>query len=278
MDARVQVVIAAAGSGMRGLARGYWKTATMAAASALSDGPLLIADYLLRFLRVVVLLSLWRVLFADRGAVGGLSLATVLTYTLIAEIFADQLAPRANLDDALWNGSIATRALRPNGLVGGFAAEMIGRWWLGLALCSLPLLLLAPLLGVDPRPAGPTALALFGPSLALAVTVGLALEFILGALMVALDLNPWTLTQISIAVTALLSGAVVPLPLFPWGLGAVVAWLPFAALAAAPLQVYTGVGDPRLLLAIQAGWAVLLWPLAGWLWRANREKVTVYGG
>ena len=35
---------------------------------------------------------------------------------------------------------------------------------------------------------------------------------------------------------------------------------------------------PATLVVRQAGWAILLWPLAGWLWRANREKVTIYGG
>lgn len=260
------------------VARGYWKTATLAALGAVNDGPLLLADYALRFTRVAVLLSLWRILFEGRGAVGGLSLATVLTYTLLAEVFAAQLTPRAGLDEAMWNGSIATRYLRPSGLVGQFAAEMVGRWWLGALACSLPLLALAPLLGVDPRPASPLALALFVPSLALAITVGLAMEFIFGALTVALEQNPWTIAMLTNATTTLLSGALLPLALLPWGLGAVFAWLPYAAMAAAPLQVYTGVGDPRLLLTTQVLWALILWPLAGWLWRVHREKVVIYGG
>ena len=76
----------------------------------------------------------------------------------------------------------------------------------------------------------------------------------------------------------MLSGAVMPLALLPWGLGDVLAWLPFAAIAWAPLAIYTGIGDPPRLMALQVGWAFVLWPLAGWLWRANREKVVGYGG
>jgi ABC-type uncharacterized transport system permease subunit len=34
---------------------------------------------------------------------------------------------------------------------------------------------------------------------------------------------------------------------------------------------------PRLI-ALQLAWACVLWPLAGWLWRANREKVVGFGG
>jgi ABC-type uncharacterized transport system permease subunit len=75
-----------------------------------------------------------------------------------------------------------------------------------------------------------------------------------------------------------LSGAVVPLALLPWGLGGALEWLPFASVAWAPLAIYTGMGDATRLIALQAFWALALWPLAGWLWRANREKVVGYGG
>lgn len=257
---------------------GYWKSATMAATGVLADGPLLVVDYALRFARVVVLLSLWRLLFGDRVAVGNMTLAAVLTYTLLAEVLREQLDVRAGIDEALWNGSIATRALRPGAIVGHLAAEMIGRWWLGILLCSLPLLLLAPALGVDPRPASAPALLLFVPSLLLGVIVGLALELFFGGLTVAMGQPPWLINSLKSAIAALLSGLVIPLPLLPWGLGEAFRWLPFAATAAAPLSVYTGAGDAAALVAVQLVWAVALWPLVGWLWRAHREQVAVYGG
>ena len=71
----------------------------------------------------------------------------------------------------------------------------------------LPLLLCAPLLGVDPRPAGVAAGALFVLSLLLAVSVGLALEFIFGALVVALEQGVWVVSQVRVALTTILSGA-----------------------------------------------------------------------
>ena len=36
--------------------------------------------------------------------------------------------------------------------------------------------------------------------------------------------------------------------------------------------------DRAILMAIQAAWALILWPIAIAFWRANREKVTGYGG
>src|SRR5262245_19206827 len=100
-----------------------WKTAELAAAASLGEGPLFLIDYLLRFLRVCVLLSLWKMILAGRGTTSGMSLGSVLTYTLIAEVFGEQLACRAGIEEALWEGNMATRLLRPMGTVEQFSAE-----------------------------------------------------------------------------------------------------------------------------------------------------------
>ena len=250
----------------------------MAAAGYAGDSPLFLLDYLLRFLRVAVLLSLWRMLLADGGPVSGMSIAAVLTYTLAAELFAEQLHVRTELMWELWQGSLAVRMLRPVGMVAQFAAEMMGRWCFGLGFFTLPLLLAAPLLGVNPLPASGWAALWFVPSLALAVSVGLALEFIFGALMIHLEQSAYIVNRLREAVTVLLSGALVPLALLPEGVGTLFSFLPFASIASAPLRIYTGTGSPLLLMSVQAAWSLLLWPLAGWLWRANRERLVGYGG
>ena len=73
----------------------------MEAASRLSDGQAyFLGMYLLRFLRVVVLLSVWRVILAGRDVTSGMTVDAVLTYTLIAEVFRDQLDCRTNLEGA----------------------------------------------------------------------------------------------------------------------------------------------------------------------------------
>jgi ABC-2 type transport system permease protein len=260
------------------LLRKCGKTSAMTAAGYVGDSPLFLLDYLLRFLRVAVLLSIWRTILAGEGAVSGMTTASVLTYTLIAEVFAEPLACRTELDQALWNGSIATRLLQPLGIVAHFASEMFGRWLFGFGAFSLPLLLLAPLLGVDPLPASAGAAAWFALSMGLAISVGLALEFIFGALMVTLELPMWAVQQLRASISTLLSGSLIPLALLPWGIGKILAWLPFASLASAPLRIYTGTGNPYTLIAVQAGWSLLLWPAARGLWRASRERLTAYGG
>ncbi len=254
------------------------KTAQMSALGQVREGPLFLAGYVLRLLRVVVLLSLWRTILAGKGPVGGMSLQAVLAYTLVSEAFAEVLAVRTSMVDAFFDGSITPRFLRPLSVFGQFAAETAGRWLLGFCLFSVPLLACAPLLGVRLAPAGPQAAFLFPLSLALAVSVGLALDYVFGAWAVGTGWHPWAIMRIRLAIAALLSGAVIPLPLLPWGLGKALTWLPFAATAAAPLQVWTGVGDPWALVGLQTAWSAALWPLAGWMWRATQERMVSYGG
>jgi MYXO-CTERM domain-containing protein len=257
--------------------RRHLKTALMAAAGLTGDSPLFLLDYLLRFLRVALLLSLWRTLLGPRGGASGMALASVLAYTLVSEVFAEQLSVQTELRTSLWDGSIAMRCLQPAGIVAQFAADMMGRWAFNFAAFSLPLLLLAPVLGVDPRPADAAAALLFLCSLLFAVAIGLAMEFLWGALAVRMAAGIWMVDQLRNAVTMLLSGALLPLALLPWGIGRIFQWLPFASMASTPLRLYTGTGSPGLL-ALQVGWAVLLGLAAAWAWRRSRERMVSYGG
>ena len=260
-------------------ARKHFKTAITSATRSLDDqGWAILANFGLRLLRVVFLLSLWRMLLPQIGETSGMTRDAVLTYTLISEVFAGQRSVRTGLDGALWRGDIANRFLRPAGIYGQFMAEMFGTGLPGLLLFSLPLFCIAPLLGVDPLPASAAAGVVFACSLVLAVAIGAALDFIFASIMVLLEQNVHALMQIRHALIVLLSGAVIPLALMPWGLGAVLDYLPFAALASAPLRVYTGTGDPAFLIGLQVFWAVVLWPLAHLLWSVNRERLVSHGG
>ena len=254
------------------------KSAVMKATAIMGDSPLFLVNYLMRLLRVVVLLTLWRSLLPTHGTTSGLTLGQVLTYTVVGEAAAELLACRTWLEDSFWSGAIATRYLRPMGIFMQFTAEMMGPIVLGIACFSVPLLALSPLLGVDPLPANLGAGALFLVSLALAVTICLAIEYLFSGFAVAIQMHPYAINGMRAAIWAVLSGAFLPLDLLPWGLGRVFEWLPFAATASTPLKIYIGRGAPLPMMAVQVGWVGLLWPIAIWVWNVNRERMVAYGG
>jgi ABC-2 type transport system permease protein len=256
----------------------YGKTAAIAATGLLGDSKLFVIDYLLRLLRVALLLSVWRTLFAGRPEVGGMILPILLTYTLVAEAFGEPLAARTDLPGYFWEGTLLGRYLRPLNLFGQFAAEACGHWLLNFILFSLPLLLLAPFLGVNPLPVSGGAALSFAVSLVLAASVGLALENSFVAIGIWSQVPIWAIDRVRTALNALLSGAFIPLALLPFHLGRVFDWLPFASMASAPMRIYTGTGEPLRLIALQLGWTALLWPLAFKLWDASRERMVSFGG
>src|SRR4051812_21555205 len=104
----------------------YAQTAKMAALSYVTEGPLFLFYFLLRFVRVALLLSVWHAIFAGRNTVDGLSLSTMLTYVLIAEVFADQFLVETTMVSTMWEGTIVTRLLQPLPVEGIFTAEMAG--------------------------------------------------------------------------------------------------------------------------------------------------------
>ena len=254
------------------------KSASMKATATIGDSPLFLFNYLLRLLRVVVLLTLWRSLLPAHGTTSGLTLGQVLTYTVLGEAAAQLLACRTWLEDSFWSGAIATRYLRPMGIFSQFGAEMMGPVVLGIGLFSLPLLALSPLLGVDPWPANLGAGLLFSVSLGFAVAISLAIEYIFSGCAVAMKVHPYAINSMRAAFWAVLSGAFLPLALLPWGLGGIFEWLPFAATASTPLKIYVGSDAPGKMLLVQLFWTAALWPCAIWLWRLNRERMVAYGG
>ncbi len=189
----------------------HLKTIVMVATRSLDDkGWVIVGGFGLRLLRVVFLLSLWRTLLPESGEVSGMTRNAVLTYTLIAEVFAGQISVRTGLDGALWRGDIANRFLRPVGIYGQFIAEMLGSGLPNLILFSLPLFCLASFLGVNPLPESAAAGVLFCGSLILGIAIGAAFDFIFASFMVVLEQHVYALTQIRDAVS--FDAAQTPIP------------------------------------------------------------------
>jgi ABC-type uncharacterized transport system permease subunit len=258
--------------------RQYLKSASLSAGAVLGENGLFVISYLMRLCRAALLIAVWKAAMHGRASVSGMSLSALLTYTVLSEAFAEMLAGRTDLVGAFWSGSITTRYLRPMGIFSQFSAEAFGTWGLNFLLFSVPLLLLSPLFGVSPLPHHWSVLPAFCVSIVLAVAVGLAIDYLFGATAVWFELPVYAISRVRSAVTMLLSGAVIPLALMPYGVGRVLSWLPFASMASVPLRIYTGPAPVMTLLAYQAGWAAVLWFCAMQFWRACRERMVSYGG
>lgn len=258
--------------------RAYRATVGMGATAGIGEHPLVLLDHAIGFVRVVLLLSVWRAVLGEHEVAGGLTGASVLTYVLVAQLFAEQLDARSTVLDAIWEGSVATRLLRPVSVFGDYVAEMIGSWLLRIVTFALPLLAAAPLLGVRVAPASPGRGLAFVFSLVLSVAVGVAVDFLFGILLLRFTQSMWAIRFARDSFTPLLGGAFIPLSLLPWRIGDVLQWSPFASMASAPLRIYVGNGAVLGLLGLQLAWAVALWVFTRRQWRRAAPRMVSLGG
>jgi len=258
--------------------KAYSRLIRLEATSPMSGGILyFLGGYFVRLARTLLLLSIWRAVLPQSNTADQLN--QVLQYTLLAGIFWQQIDVVTTASTTFWEGTASVRFLRPLNVFGQYMSETIGKWIPGLLFFSIPLLLLSPVLGVDLQPLSLTTLCLFAGSLLLGIMSGFALDFILTGLMVYMGNANYIAVQIRNALTMLLSGALIPLYLLPFGIGKILEWLPFATMAAAPLSIYTNTtGNVWRMIFLQVSWCIVLWILASAIWKMNRQKLAVFGG
>lgn len=239
-------------------------------------------EYAMRFLQFALLVLVWRSLGESGADLGGMALPQLLTYTLMASVLRQQLDIITPATAALWEGSIVGRYLRPVSLLGGLAAETVGRWWVPVFLFySLPLLLLSPLLGVSPLPASPAALGWFFISLLLSASLGFALDYLYASLAIRMKNGCWAVQMIRETLAQLFTGALIPFALLPAWAGKTLALLPTGSIASAPLILYAGAAQPGgewRLVGLQLFWNAVLWPLSLWAFHRSEERMISYGG
>jgi len=277
--------------------RKYLVTMRLSASRAFDGGLLyILSGYLLKSASLIILLLLWRALAQQGADLGGLTLEQLLTYTLLASVFGEQLNVITPATTAFWEGAIISRYMRPLPVLAQLMAETAGSWLPGLLLYSIPTLIIAAIAGLNPGPgiallnnegiaflssAGLAVAAkglLFLISLLLAMALGFAIDFIFASLVIYVKNASYQAYQIRRAIVALFSGALIPFTLLPWGMGRVFEVLPFGSTASAPLLIFIGTGNAVRLISLQVIWNLIFWAAALILFHRSEERLVSYGG
>jgi len=209
-------------------------------------------------------------------------LAHVVSYVWLGQAFLGLQPWGVDRDvrDQIRTGSVAYELLRPLDLYALWYSRAVALRCAPTLLRSVPLLLLAGLfLGLAP-PASWASLGAFLLALVGAVLLSSAFTVLLNVTLM------WTvagegITQLVFSLILVLSGMVVPLPLFPDWVQPVLQALPFRGLADAPFRLYTGhlaPGDALSVVAHQLIWAVALALTGRALLAAGKRRLVVQGG
>lgn len=261
--------------------RACYATCFMSTRQMFDGGILRVAgEYFVRLIQFIMLVCVWRALAGEGAGLGGMTLGTLLTYTLMSSVLHQQLNIISPATSALWEGSIIGRYMRPFPVITSFVVETVGRWWIPVFLLyGLPLWLAAPLFGIHALPANALSGVLAAFSLAASASIGFALDLLFAAFAMRLKNGSFCVLNVRESIFSLLSGELIPFALFPWGLGKIFALTPFGSITHAPLTIYTGLSPcPLGLIGLQVFWNAVLWPLALTAYHKSEERMISFGG
>lgn len=268
-------------SGYGSLPKAIRSTMFMCTKQIFDGGILCVAGgYFVQAVQFVMLIFIWKSLEKGGALTEGTSLHQLMTYTLMATIFHQELNIISPATSSLWEGSIIGRFLRPMPVEVSFFAETIGRWWIpNFLFFGLPLWLCSPFLGINPWPAAASNGILALMSLILAASLGFAIDLLFASFAMHLKNGCWAALAVREAIYALLSGEMIPFSLFPKGIGTLFSLLPLGSIAHGPLTIYTGAaGDYMAIVGLQIFWNLILWIAAIHIFRKSKERMISFGG
>jgi ABC-2 type transport system permease protein len=219
-----------------------------------------------------------------------MTFAQVVTYVWLGQALLGLLPWNVDpeLQDKMLTGSVAYELLRPLDLYLFWFARTMALRTATTTLRMLPMLvvvgLILPFVGLSawslPPPDGVVSGLLFVVSISVTVLLASAITMILHIALI------WTLSgrgfnSIMTGLVILLSGNVVPLPLFPDVLQGVLYWQPFRGLADVPFRIYSGnIGAHAALFEIllQLVWTALIVGIGYLVLDRARARVVVQGG
>ena len=226
--------------------------------------------------------SLWTAILEGRDAVAGRSGPEMTTYVVVAWILTTFYGTRVDqlIAHRVRTGEIAAELLRPWSLHAHLYLRDLGRAGASLLFSTLPLAVLAVVALPLRLPERPLTWLLLIPALWLAHALSFGLAWLVG--MAAFRLRSATgLAHLKAATLALLSGALVPLDIYPEPLRSIALWLPFQGLSHFPADLFVerlALGELWRPFALQVGWVVALWLLGRAAWRGGTRAIVIQGG
>jgi ABC-2 type transport system permease protein len=226
---------------------------------------------------VAVLLFFWRAVFSARSTIEGLDWPFMLRYVVLVRFINCATQPTniaRELSDKVRDGSLVAQIVRPFGLLWYLVCRNLAAVVWQLLWIGSPLVLIGFSLRLVPETT--TYLALFPISLVLAFLINSAVEITIGLAAFWLRRNEG-LIHAHDFLYSLLSGALLPLVLFPVPVQRVLDYLPFKASIDVPVGFYLGYSHPAALL-YQGMWALIAWSVCWLVFRRALRRFDALGG
>ena len=224
----------------------------------------------------------WKALYRGTDSVMGVSVETMLTYTVVSSMISILLMTNVErrIQNSVRKGTIAVDMMRPMNVFRGYLAEDLGNMTALIFQNLIPILIIGTIFIGFPAPASVGNFFLFLASLILAYIINWVMAALFGMLafsVVELD----ALIQVKKHLIRLLSGSIIPIWFMPFWFKNILECLPFVYLYQMPLNIYVGQYTTESLikgLSIQMAWAVALLLIYAWRQKSIGKKLMVQGG
>jgi ABC-2 type transport system permease protein len=220
-----------------------------------------------------------------------MTLDEAISYVWLGQAFLMAIVPWSGdreIQELIRSGAVGYDLLRPIDLYNFWLTRALAMRTAPVILRAIPLLtvtmLILPLVGLSEwslvAPASLAALVAFIVSFAAAVVLSAALTMLLTVSLL------WTISgegmnNIVPTLAIMLSGMVVPLPLFPDWIKPLLNFLPFSGLLDRPLRLFTGNLPPEALWGVllhQVFWIAVIVGFGRFLVSRGVHKLVIQGG
>jgi ABC-2 type transport system permease protein len=261
--------------------RPYWALARNSARTVLAYRLAFWLGTLGGTMSLVTLFAIWGALLDSGQVLGGMGWPQMRAYLLVTFGTGALLSAYGDfrMANRIHDGRVALDLVKPADYQWSRFAEAVGGVGMELLVVVLAAAGVVLLTGPLPVPAGGQAV-LFVASLLSVVPLKFVIMYLTCTLCFYTQ-NFIGLFWARETISALLSGALVPIMLLPGWLQMISAALPFSSVVSTPALIFVGVatgGEAVRLIAVQVAWTAGLWLAARFAWRGAIRKLTVHGG
>lgn len=238
---------------------------------------------------------LWHAIYAGRAEIAGISLASMVAYTLVSTLIGFIVRQDVNImiGEKVYGGDIAVELTKPISYQLVVLYTAVGQALFNLFFKGVPVFILFGYLLDIAIPFEPTRLLLAALSCMLGFAMYFLIDLSLGCVSFWIT-QTFGVNQFKNVFMAFCAGSIMPLDFYPAFLRDALAIMPFKGCFYSPLAIYLGVAPQNntlydsllthmpsyelLLIIEQLTWILIVLGLSQVLWKKALRKVVILGG